>query len=163
MIRMLLAGLVAIAALGGVWTSAQAQDFTPTRGDRERVRDCLNRHGDADTIVQAADCVGEINALCKDQETTADALSCYHRHTAIWDRLLNDWYSEARKKLDPASSDALRNAQKAWITFRDEKCGFWTTRYSTGSYGGVIGADCIQQETGRRALEMHEIWKEANL
>jgi len=163
MIRMLLAGLVAIAALGGVWTSAQAQDFTPTREDRERVRDCLNRHGDADTIVQAADCVGEINALCKDQETTADALSCYHRHTAIWDRLLNDWYSEARKKLDPASSDALRNAQKAWITFRDEKCGFWTTRYSTGSYGGVIGADCIQQETGRRALEMHEIWKEANL
>ncbi len=163
MTKMFLVGLLAMVALGACLSGAVAQDYTPTREDRERVRDCLNSHGDADVLVQAGDCVGEINALCKDQETTADALSCYKRHTAIWDRLLNDWYSEARKKLDPASSDALRHAQVAWITFRDEKCGFWTTRYSSGTYSGVIGADCIQQETGRRALEMHEIWKEANL
>ncbi|XSG83528.1 MAG: lysozyme inhibitor LprI family protein [Methyloligella sp. ZOD6] len=162
MIRMLFAGLVAIFVLNADLATAQAQD-APTREDRERVRDCLNKHGDADAIVQAADCVGEINALCKDQETTADALSCYERHTAIWDRLLNDWYSEARKKLDSASSKALRDAQRAWVAFRDKKCGFWTTRYSGGSYSSVIDADCIQEETGRRAIEMHEIWKEANL
>ncbi|ODA67063.1 hypothetical protein A7A08_01807 [Methyloligella halotolerans] len=161
MTKTLLGGLLAMIALAACLAAAQAQDATPTREDRERVRDCLNRHGDADAIVQAADCVGEINALCKDQDTTAAALSCYQRHTAIWDRLLNDWYTEARDKLDPASSDALRHAQVAWITFRDEKCGFWVTRYSSGTYSNVIGADCAQQETGRRALEMHEIWREA--
>ncbi|MEG6508570.1 lysozyme inhibitor LprI family protein [Methyloligella sp. 2.7D] len=166
MTRILLAALIALAGLLSMMPerAAAAADFTPTKQDRERVRDCLNRHAsDSAPLDEVADCAGSITDFCNDQETTAETLSCFRRHEQVWDALLNGWYKGARDSLDPASADALKTAQTAWIAYRDAKCGFWSTRYSGGSIQAVVGANCLAEATAQRAIEMHEIWREARL
>src|SRR4029079_1141119 len=44
---------------------------------------------------------------------------------------LNEWYVQAQSHLkdNAAAAAALKDAQRAWIQFRDAKCGYWEKRY----------------------------------
>jgi len=81
------------------------------------------------------------------------------REQTIWDGYLNTWYGEAQNKLkgDTASGDALKQAQRAWIAFRDAKCAYWEKRYAGGTIVAVLTGDCMRVETGIRALEVRAI------
>ena len=61
---------------------------------------------------------------------------------------------EAEKRLadEPAAETALKDAQRALITFRDAKCGYWEKRYAGGTFASVITGDCKTRErrAGRR-------------
>ena len=67
--------------------------------------------------------------------------------------------ADAIKRLadDIAAQAALKDAQRAWISFRDAKCGYWQKRYEGGTIASVVTGDCMRVETGRRALEMRVI------
>jgi uncharacterized protein YecT (DUF1311 family) len=82
------------------------------------------------------------------------------REQKIWDGYLSHWYGEAEKRLsdEPAALAALKDAQRAWIPFRDAKCGYWEKRYVGGTFASVVTGDCMRVETGRRALEMRAIF-----
>jgi uncharacterized protein YecT (DUF1311 family) len=48
------------------------------------------------------------------------------REQTISDARLNEWYVQAQSHLkdNAAAAAALKDAQRAWIQFRDAKCGY---------------------------------------
>ncbi len=91
---------------------------------------------------------------------TFTIVACHMREQKIWDGYLNQWYAGAEKRLadDAAAQTALKDAERAWISFRDAKCGYWGKRYEGGTFASVIAGDCMRDETARRALEMRAVF-----
>lgn len=73
------------------------------------------------------------------------------------DALLNDVYVQVMERMDPESNPAgrtnLREAQRAWIAFRDKECHYRTD--GLGSVRSAIHASCIHDLTVRRIEELH--------
>ena len=69
----------------------------------------------------------------------------------MWDDILNETYRRLREKLDETQQTKLRDMQRAWMVSRDKGCGFlWD--YFQGTMANPMIAECVNRETGRRAL-----------
>ncbi|MBM3544841.1 MAG: DUF1311 domain-containing protein [Alphaproteobacteria bacterium] len=139
-----------------------AQDaFVPTEAERAKISDCIKRAASETELKQMSACIGLIAEPCVEapDANTASLVACHMREQTIWDGYLNTWYGEAQNKLkgDTASGDALKQAQRAWIAFRDAKCAYWEKRYAGGTIVAVLTGDCMRVETGIRALEVRAI------
>jgi uncharacterized protein YecT (DUF1311 family) len=134
--------------------------FQPTDSERATIDNCLKRTEDEAVLKQASECIGLIADPCADKDT-ATAVACQERETRIWDDLLNKAFQDARAHLDSATGGALKDAQRAWIAFRDAKCAVSEKEYERGTMATVMVADCKLTETGRRAIEMQAIATEA--
>ena len=51
--------------------------------------------------------------------TTAGMVNCTNQAYSLWDKELNIKYVKLMSALAPADKQALRNAQRQWIAFRD--------------------------------------------
>ena len=150
-------GLVLIASV-----PACAEDpFEPKPAERATIDKCLKRTADDDVFKQADQCIGLISDPCIDKDTST-AVACQERETRIWDEKLNAAFKDARAHLDAATGEALKEAQRAWIAFRDAKCAVSEKEYGDGTMATIMVADCKRTETGRRALEMQAIAVEAD-
>ena len=78
---------------------------------------------------------------------------CLQRELAVWDRLLNRYYTDLIRQLDGTARTALREAQRAWISFRGKTCHFSWTVYEGGTIRGQIAANCLMIETARRRAD----------
>lgn len=140
---------------------AQAE-FEPTAEERKAVADCLERVAGQPELKQMAECIGIVADPCPEAAgaNTFTIVACHMREQKIWDGYLNEWYGEAAKRLadEAAAATALKDAQRAWISFRDAKCFYWQKRYEGGTIASVVAGDCMRVETGRRALEMRAIF-----
>ena len=136
--------------------------FDPTAGERKTIADCLEQNAGADEFKQMSACIGLIADPCPDAPAanTMTIVACQMREEKIWDGYLNDWYGEAVKRLkdDPDALAALKDAQRAWIQFRDAKCDYWEKRYAGGTFASVAAGNCMRVTTGQRALEMRAIF-----
>ena len=159
MIRIALAFGVLAAACSAA--SAQAE-FEPTPDERKAIAACLERVIGQPELKQMAECIGIVADPCPNAPgaNTFTIVACHMREQKIWDGYLNQWYGEAEKRLadEPAALTALKDAERAWIAFRDAKCGYWEKRYAGGTFASVVTGDCMRVETGRRALEMRAIF-----
>lgn len=102
-------------------------------------------------------CIGNAAKLCRAQpggETTMGMMDCAGRERALWDERLNGAYAALRGKASPTQATALQQAQRAWMAYRDARCGFEATRYEGGSLAGVVAGNCFLQVTAERALEL---------
>ena len=132
--------------------------------DVQAVRACLAEAGDP------LDCVGTSVEACvagrPDGETTAGMVECIGTETAAWDRVLNEEYAAtmaAFREMD-ATGDVvaedftregkLREAQRAWIAFRDAECALQYSRWGMGTLRQVVGANCLMEATAERAVEL---------
>ena len=150
-------GLVLIAS-----APACAEDpFEPKAAERAEIDACLKRTADDEMFKQAAQCIGLVSDPCIDKDTST-AVACQERETRIWDEKLNAAFKDARAHLDAATGEALKEAQRAWIAFRDAKCAVSEKEYDGGTMATIMVADCKRTETGRRALEMQAIAVEAD-
>ena len=150
-------GLVLIAS-----APACAEDpFEPNAAERATIDKCLKRTADDDVFKQADQCIGLISDPCIDKDTST-AVACQERETRIWDEKLNAAFKDARAHVDAATGEALKEAQRAWIAFRDAKCAVSEKEYDGGTMATIMVADCKRTETGRRALEMQAIAVEAD-
>ena len=52
-------------------------------------------------------------------ETTAGMTECTHAAYQAYDRQMNTLYQAVMRKSDPASREAIRNAQRAWLAYRN--------------------------------------------
>ncbi len=52
-------------------------------------------------------------------ETTAGMTECTHTAYQAYDRQMNTLYQAVMSKSDPASREAIRNAQRAWLAYRN--------------------------------------------
>ena len=149
---------------------AAAQDMAPGF-DAAPVRACFDGAAPGEA---APSCIGTAAGLCMEASdggyTTVGMAGCTSRETAEWDKLLNEVYRDLRAALeaedaraDPATgagidrSDALRDAQRAWIAFRDAECRLRLAQFQGGTISRLIGTGCVLNATARRALELRAI------
>ena len=124
--------LVAVALLGGALTvAAQAQDNRRGRGDDE--------FGPA-TAAQLAAADRRLNQVY--QRRIADA-----RADDRTDRRYRGWYSQEA---------ALRESERAWITFRDNECRYLTQQDSSSRMYQSLVRGCLLDQVEERTDELRE-------
>lgn len=118
-------------------------------------------------------CIGDASGACMEANeggfTTVGMSDCTGRETTEWDRLLNEEYRLLQGDLAQADArgsglgagidrtDALRDAQRAWIAFRDADCLARYAQYQDGSIRSLIGSSCRLDHTARRTLELRQM------
>lgn len=106
-----------------------------------------------------ADCIGAALGPCVETPegmTTIGMAECLARETDWWDGLLNDHYRSLRETLDAESFNALREAQRAWITYSERNCGFQHTYWRAGTIRSTFHANCRLDMTARRAIKLED-------
>ena len=120
-----------------------------------------------------ADCIGEAATMCMteepDGETTVGMMSCLMAEHQVWDGLLNAEYTKARDHaamLDAADAptfpafavraDQVRDAQRAWIAFRDANCAMQYGLWGAGSMRQIAGADCVMRMTATQTIALRD-------
>jgi uncharacterized protein YecT (DUF1311 family) len=83
---------------------------------------------------------------------TYEMVDCINAKTAILDKWLNATYSQALKDAEPKQRDLLRQAQRAWIKFRDAQCDY--VGAEEGSIARVDYAECLRRMTEQRTREL---------
>ncbi len=99
----------------------------------------------------------EYQACLKQAFSTMDTLACMSGELRRVDALLNRHYREAMDRIHPFRRSDLRQVQRAWIRYRDARCGFFNHRES-GSGGRLDEMQCLIDETARRARELAEVY-----
>ena len=92
---------------------------------------------------------------------------CLDRELTFWDEMLNANYKAqmARAKASdeenkqynpnlPSQSTALRDMQRAWITYRDAACDYERSQWGGGTGGGPATYACLMELTGLQALRL---------
>jgi uncharacterized protein YecT (DUF1311 family) len=59
-----------------------------------------------------------------DGQTTAGMVACFGDAYAAWDKALNQAYARLRSSLDQEAFAKLRDAQRAWLVYRDAESAF---------------------------------------
>lgn len=142
---------------------AMAQDL---RFDPGLVEACFR-----DAPGPGAECIGTASSQCQAQNvggySTAGMANCTAQETAAWDDLLNREYRALRADLDRRDdgvgmdrSDALRDAQRAWIAYRDAECTLQWARYQEGTIRTLIAGGCQLDFTAGRTLELRDMRRE---
>lgn len=117
---------------------------------------CLNRTSNAEPS-EPLSCIGEYSQACMtlrpNGETTVGMVQCTIEELEAWDVVLNASYVGLRQRHEGTmAADALRDAQRAWITFRDADCLAERAVFEGGTIAQIIHASCQMDHTARRAL-----------
>ncbi|MBZ9816658.1 lysozyme inhibitor LprI family protein [Mesorhizobium sp. CA7] len=91
---------------------------------------------------------------CAAAKTQADLATCTAANAASADAGLNAVYKELAGRLAPADLRRLREAQRAWIPFRDKECAFRTEPYADGSVYATLVETCRQDLTKARLAQL---------
>ena len=127
-------------------------------------------------------CIGAGSENCMQREeagmSTHGMVQCMGAERDAWDRLLNAEYRRARdlaagldardKEWAPdyaVRAEQLRDAQRAWIPFRDANCAMEAGAWGEGTFAQVLMAECHMRMTAERAIDLqrHRRWFEGEL
>ena len=134
--------------------------------DAGAVRACLEGAAPYDA---APACIGAAADACQagpDGASTMGIVACLSSEADAWDAHLNDEYGRLRERLRGADAagpgaisrgDALRDAQRAWIAFRDADCALAHAIWQDGTIRGPVAASCRLEHTARRALALRDL------
>jgi len=86
-----------------------------------------------------------------------DALNCTEKEIRVQDKILNESYKEAMKRIQKFRRVDLRNMQRLWIKYTDAKCDFYYHKES-GSGGRNDASNCKLEEITKRGIELDEIY-----
>lgn len=94
--------------------------------------------------------------------STVGTAGCLSAEADYWDARLNTGYGALRTLSQsrdegadanaPSQTDALRDMQRAWISFRDATCGYEASLWAGGTGQGPAFAACRMRLTGIQAL-----------
>ena len=112
----------------------------------------------------AADAQASDAWVCDNSQNNAEHIQCADREFRKYDADLNQVYAALAKvaigdnKLQhgygPPPFNALRDAQRAWITFRDTNCHWKSTAFYGGTEQAVIMSSCRALATRDRVAEL---------
>ena len=80
-------------------------------------------------------------------------VACALAETKRQDARLNENYKRLMSKLTEERKNALLEAQRAWIKFRDANCAFWDDP-AGGQNAAVTAKECVLTMTADRASEL---------
>ncbi|MCY4153315.1 MAG: lysozyme inhibitor LprI family protein [Aestuariivita sp.] len=110
------------------------------------------------------ECSGRMLAPCIDIEGSDGGgivtRNCIGAETIVWDKYLNLEYGETITVLREFPGDfdhALREAQRAWITFRDAECQFGDPINHGGTAELLAIISCFHAMTVERTIELREL------
>lgn len=122
-------------------------------------------------------CIGTASARCMDGEedgySTIGMMFCTLAEYHAWDQLLNEQYQRTMAGLRNEDAqeaeffpefanraDALRDAQRAWIGFRDGECALAYAMWGSGSMRQIAGASCLLHMTATRTIDLRFLGEE---
>lgn len=114
-------------------------------------------------------CIGSAADLCMEQNeggfSTYGMSHCISLEAEWWDEALNFEYARVLSEaavLDeelaaeglPSVAEALREMQRAWITFRDASCAFEAAQWGGGTGAGPAYNSCVMGLTAEQAITL---------
>ena len=77
-----------------------------------------------------------------------------------WDKELNIVYQKIMKIANPVTKNKLRNAQRAWIKFRDSEIekSYYTNNPNVGSIGVLFSLNTAAKLTEERTVQLAEMY-----
>ena len=91
---------------------------------------------------------------CSDLDTQAEMNICAGKEYKAADASLNRVYQQLVALLEPQEKSQLKEAQTAWIKYRDTNCEFVADQYKGGSIRPMIYGLCLAEVTRNRASEL---------
>ena len=91
---------------------------------------------------------------CEDAQTQADMNICFGNEYKKADAALNKVYQQLVAMLDEDDKTQLKNAENAWLKYRDTNCEFVADQYKGGSMRPMIAAICLADVTENRTKEL---------
>ena len=99
----------------------------------------------------------EDGEFCPQGRTQLDMNLCAGEELARADSLLNLRYQEVLRVIEEHRVEPLREAQRAWIRFRDAECEFEASEVAGGSLEPMIQTLCLADLSEKRAKEFARI------
>ena len=97
---------------------------------------------------------GAKKAPCSNADTQAEMNICAGQEYKTADAALNRVYQQLVAKLEPEEKSQLKEAQTAWIKYRDTNCEFVADQYKGGSMRPMIYGLCLADVTRNRTSEL---------
>ena len=97
---------------------------------------------------------GSKKGPCTDANTQAEMNICAGKEYKTADATLNRVYQQLAAKLEAEEKAELKEAQTAWIKYRDNNCEFVANQYKGGSIRPMILGLCLADVTRNRAAEL---------
>lgn len=108
-------------------------------------------------LLSAMLCAAPVQADDCDNATTQAAMSqCAADAYAREDKLLNQTYKEVMAKLEPSRQEALKQAQRDWLKFRDSHCKSEAAEVQGGSMYPLMMSSCLAETTTARTEKLKE-------
>ena len=99
---------------------------------------------------------------CEDAQTQADMNICWGNEYKKADATLNKTYQQLAAMLEDEEKAQLKNAENAWLKYRDANCEFVADQYKGGSIRPMIAAICLADVTNNRTTELKNQIKDRN-
>lgn len=96
-------------------------------------------------------------ADCYDSPVQADLNACAGADFAKADAALNAAYKIVHDRLSADGQTRLRDAERAWIAFRDAECNFRSSGDDGGSAAVMIDVQCQAYLTNQRAEDLNKM------
>jgi uncharacterized protein YecT (DUF1311 family) len=100
---------------------------------------------------------------CANPITQFDMNQCAGKAYRAADETMNQVYRKLVSMLDEGEKAQLKEAQVAWLKYRDTNCEFVADEYKGGSIRPLIQATCLADMTKKRTTELKTQIKERNL
>lgn len=160
----LILSLILVSVGAGI---ARAQD-APTAADRAVIDKCLADAKKTKALPES--CIGAVQKPCLDTpegQSTVGMRECSNRETAVWDERLNKAYrafldqngdvDAERNGKKMKGADLIRDAERAWLTFRDKQCDVTGLPMEGGTGAYVLIDGCYLDQTAQHALWLESI------
>jgi len=100
---------------------------------------------------------------CAHPLTQFDMNQCAGKAYRAADATMNQVYRKLVALLDEEEKAQLKEAQTAWLKYRDTNCDFAGDQFKGGSMRPLIQASCLGDMTKRRTTELRTQIKDRNL
>ena len=99
---------------------------------------------------------------CTHAQSQAEMNDCAGKEYKAADAVLNQVYRQLVAKLDDEEKSQLKEAQTAWLKYRDLNCGFVADQYKGGTIRPMIHGLCLADVTKNRTNELRNQIKDRN-
>lgn len=91
---------------------------------------------------------------CEDPSTQFEMNQCAHKEYEAADAELNKTYNRLAAKLDDEQRGKLKEAELAWIMYRDTNCDLEGAFYKGGTMRPMVESYCRARMTNERTAEL---------
>lgn len=149
---------LAASALIAFSGNGLADEFTSD--DEIQMQQCIETVHDIQSSgddVSLRECIGAASRVCMELpggSSTVGMAECTMRENAWWDSYLNFLYQDLKANLSTEQFSKLRDAQRAWISFRDTDCDFNYEYWKEGTIRSTFFTSCVLDKTATRAIAL---------